>query len=129
MVSLDHCCVWRLRKCSALASSLYVFVEGEPEWMQGIPLRSVQQQARILRVSRQRNEILQQALEATSQGKSHTAVDENQAVFQAWRESGCVTFGKLRDFSVPSCSYLINEITSAGLTALTRFRKSNEMGQ
>lgn len=77
MVSLDHCCVWRLGKCSAMASSLHVFVEGKPEWMQGIPLRSVLQQARILRVSRDRNEILQQALEATFQGKSHTTVDEN----------------------------------------------------
>ena len=37
-----------------MASSLQVFVEGKPEWMQGIPLRSVQQQARILRVSRDR---------------------------------------------------------------------------
>ena len=67
------------------------------------------------------NEILQQALEATFQGKSRTAVDENQAVFQAWRVSRCVTFGKLLDFSVPFCSYFINEITSTGLTTLTSF--------
>ena len=35
-----------------------------------------------------------------------------------------MTFGKLLDFSVPSCSYFLSEITSTGLTALTRFHKS-----
>lgn len=50
-------------------------------------------------------------------------MDENEAVFQAWLESCCVTFGNLCDLSMPSCSSSINEIASTGLASVTRFGK------
>lgn len=50
--------------------------------------------------------------------------EKNRVAIQALRKSPCVTLGKLHNFSVPYCSYCINEKTDAGLNSLIRLYKS-----